>query len=156
MGELHKIVLISVLLTLIVSCSRDKWKKANIVFNQANETLYVTTVEDKRFLHFQPNLSLEEKGYIELDVSLVPSDGDEIGVCYNKNGYKWIMYNYKAEFTETYLDTSEYLYLSNFPVNPKNNRKDLSVFFDDNCAMIMIREDFIRTKKSGNYSVNYR
>jgi len=156
MKKIYKILLISILLTFLISCNRDKWKKTSIVFNQADKTLYVTTVKDKRYLHFHPNLSLEEKDYIELDVSLVPSDGDEIGVCYNKKGYEWIMYNYKAELTESYIDTSKYLYLSSLPINAINNRKDLSVFFDDNCAMIMIREAFIRTKNLGNYSVEYR
>jgi len=126
------------LLTVIFSCS----SKENILIieNPArNKAITIITKRNKRYIINGKHKKVPNSNYAVLDISQVSPIGDEIGICWDIDGYKWRLVNAYSKFVKSKLDTSLYD-LQKELIKDKHGAPTFKEYLNKSCVRISIRE----------------
>lgn len=140
---------------LFSSCTNDKWRHVEILSLSNDQSITVITIGSARFIMDGKHEQVPESGYAHFDISTVDPIGDEIGICWNKDGYKWKFMSEYATFISSSLDSSMFFV-------QKEIRKDslgspeIREYFERGCVLIAIRENSMRSSEAENTVVMYR
>jgi len=93
----------------------------------------IITQNNNRYIIEGENTTIPDDNFIKLDLKNIDREiGDEIVGCWNKDGYKWIIFNDNAIVIENKLDSTKYLFKNRLPVN-KNGIPSLEGYIEGSC-----------------------
>lgn len=142
-------------LVLFSSCTNDKWRHVEILSLSNDQSITVITIGSARFIMDGKHEQVPESGYAHFDISTVDPIGDEIGICWNKDGYKWKFMSEYATFISSSLDSSMFFV-------QREMRKDsfgipeIHEYFESDCVLLAIRENMKRSREAENTVVIYK
>jgi|SRR5690554_325176 len=129
---------------LIISCNSDNWKKIEVISPNYSDTISIITIKNKRYIYNGSSDEIPEEHAL-LDISNVANLGDEIGICWNKNGYIWKLSSFDSDFKFNNLDTSKFHVQEKVLLDAKGI-PDYEEYFKENCVVIYPRGEIIRPK----------
>ncbi|WP_430908522.1 hypothetical protein [Maribacter sp. 2-571] len=100
------------ILVLAYGCSE---KQSEIIYLYPADRSQVVTIISNytargRAIAIGKHSEMPEKGYVLLDISGIREGGDEIGICWDKNGHRWEMVNNGSRVINNKLDTTQYVF----------------------------------------------
>ncbi len=109
---MNRILLVIVLIAFF-SCGSER--KSNVIYLYSKDKSQVVSIisdytKKERIIALGKHTSKPKKDYIELDISKTTKLDDQIGICWNSNGYKWEMVNDRAKIVKVVLDTTKYVF----------------------------------------------
>lgn len=131
-------------IVFVVSCDNNKWRNIEIISPDNSDTISIKTIENKRYIFNGTSDEVPEKHAL-LDISNVTELGDEIGVCWDKDGYRWKLISFYSEFEYNKLDDTKFYIQDKALVDDRGipNHKE---YFEENCVVIYPKGDIIRPK----------
>jgi len=104
------------LVFLFFSCSE---RKSEIIYLYPKDKFQIITIisdyqKNKRIVAVGKHITIPKDNYIELNISKITQLGDEIGVCWQRNNHIWELVNHNATIVEINLDTTKFLFKSNW------------------------------------------
>lgn len=122
----------------LISCKPEL--KSDIIYLYPKDKSQTVTVlsdylNNKRIIAVGKHTSKPESDYIELDISKITKLGDEIGICWEKNGHKWEIANDKAEIVSNELDTTMYVFRNSW-FKDEDGIPNAKYYREDNCFTV--------------------
>lgn len=137
-----KKILLFISLLLVICCKSNKWRDIAIVSPNGSDTLRIKTLKNKRYIFNGIVDSIPEKHAL-IDISNVTELGDEIGICWNKDGFKWKLVSFYSDFKYSKLDKKNY-YIQDKPIIDDLGIPNHKEYFKENCVVIYLRGNIIR------------
>lgn len=136
--ELRKIILVTLLFALLISCGSER--KSKIVYLYPKDKSQVISIisnynKNERIIALGKYTSTPKNNYILLDISGTTKLDDQIGICWDINGHKWEMVNDKAKVLENTLDTSKYVFRENWFRNDQGI-PNTKYYIKENCFTV--------------------
>ncbi|NQX80682.1 MAG: hypothetical protein HRT66_01635 [Flavobacteriaceae bacterium] len=130
------------LIIFMISCQDNKWRNVEVISPDNLDTLSIKTIGNKRYI-FNGTYDNIPKEHALLDISDVTELGDEIGVCWNKDGYKWKFISFYSEFEYNKLDSTKFYIQNRIKIDNRGipNNKE---YFKEGCVVIYLRGNIIR------------
>jgi len=141
---LNRILLIVPIILITISCNSDKWKRIEILSPDKGDTISVITIENNRYIFNGNSNKIPINNYALLSTKNVTELGDEIGICWNKYGYKWKLNSFDSEIISNNLDSSKYVVEGK--KFDENGIPDHKEYFNDGCVVVYPRGEIIRPK----------
>lgn len=141
---MKRIIIISFFLTLIISCDNKKWQNIEIISPDGSDTLSIKTIGNKRYIFNGSSGNIPENHAL-LDISNVTELGDEIGICWNKDGYRWKLVSFYSEFKYNNLDKEKF-YIQDTVIIDYGGIPNHKDYFNENCVVIYPKGNIIRPK----------
>tara|TARA_R110000868_G_scaffold399453_2_gene673196 strand:+ start:81 stop:503 length:423 start_codon:yes stop_codon:yes gene_type:complete len=125
------------------SCQSDKWKEIEIISPDNKDTISIITIEDKRYIFNGGSDKIPKKNYALLNLRNVTELGDEIGICWDKDGFKWKLNSFYSELISNGLDTTNF-YVQKKLLLDERGIPDNKEYFKKSCVVIYPRANIIR------------
>ncbi|WP_299156481.1 hypothetical protein [uncultured Tenacibaculum sp.] len=145
---LKGVCILFALLSTIMSCKNEDWRNIKIISPDKIDTISVITIKTKRYI-FNGGSNKIPKNYALVDISDVSELGDEIGVCWNKDSYKWKLISFYSKFEHNNLDEKKY-FIESKPLTDKNGIPNHEEYFEENCVVVYPKGDLIRPKENAS------
>lgn len=129
---------------LIISCSNNRWRNIEIISPDGSDTLSIKTIENKRYV-FNGVSDEIPINHALIDISDVTELGDEIGICWNKDGYNWKLVSFYAKFEYNRLDTSKF-YIQEKAMIDDRGIPNHDEYFKEKCVVIYPKGNIVRPK----------
>lgn len=129
---------------VVLSCNSNKWRNIEIISPNYSDTISIVTIENKRYIYNGNSDKIPDK-HVLLDISNVAKLSDEIGICWDKDGYKWKLSSFDSDFKYNDLDTSRF-YVQEKVLLDDNCIPDYEEYFKEGCVVIYPRSEIIRPK----------
>jgi hypothetical protein len=133
---------IVVILLITLSCTDNRWKAVEIVSPDKQDTISVITINTKRYIFNGSSDKIPEK-HARVDISDVSNLGDELGICWNKDGNTWKLYSFDSKFDYSFLDKTKF-HIQKVPLLGEHNIPILDEYFEENCVAIYLKDSYIR------------
>ena len=114
-----KICLVLLSSILLLSCNRT----STFHFYSPKKDQCISIIIDKniRYIINGYHNNLPENNFVKIDISKVDRNvGDEVVGCWDKNNLKWIIMMNNVIIIDNKLDTTQYMFEKNFPVDSLN------------------------------------
>ncbi len=132
----------NILLIVLVFYSCNQEKNKNIIIIESplkDQAITIISEGNTRYIINGKHKNIPDSNYAILDISKVSLIGDEIGICWNVDGYKWKLVSAYSRFIKSNLDTSLY-YLQKELITDKHGSPTFKEYLDKSCVRISIRE----------------
>ena len=133
-----------VLLIILITSCNNKWRDIVVVSPDGSDTLSIKTIKNKRYIFNGASDNIPDKHAL-LDISNVTELGDEIGICWNKDGYKWKLVSFYSEFKYNKLDKTKF-YIQDKAIVDDRGILNHEEYFKERCVVIYPKGDIIRPK----------
>jgi len=129
--------------SFFAGCSSNRWRKVQISSPDDKNHITIITLGDERYIINGKHENVPKSNYALVDISKVDRLGDEIGICWNQNGYQWELHSLYSELIESDLDTAK------FKVYEELDKDDKGIpssekYLNRGCALVYLREKLIR------------
>lgn len=137
------------LLVLLSSCNSNRWRHVEIISPDTTDTISIITIENDRYIIPGSYSQIPKANYAKVDISTVDPIGDEIGICWKENGYKWMLVSAYSNLVENKLDTTNFKILKGLKLDEKGYPTFAPFDNKIKCASIMVRENQIEPTSNG-------
>jgi hypothetical protein len=134
------IIVLFFLITL--SCKDNRWRAMEIVSPDKQDTISVITINAKRYIFNGSSNKIPEKHAL-IDITHITEDQDELGICWNKDGYHWKLYSFYSKLDYSFLDKDKF-HIEEAPSIGNHNIRILDEYFEENCVVIDHRYNRLR------------
>jgi hypothetical protein len=154
MENLIKKLVYCVILFLVLSCTNTKkWKNTIIESPDKKQSITIITKGDIRYIMNGRYKEIPEYNYIKLDISKISPIGDQIGICWNIDGYLWRIVNDDSRLIENNLDSTLFDFKKSLEKD-KYGAPTFREYLNENCVQISIREERVVPKNGAILTYN--
>lgn len=140
MGNMIKSLLGVLILALSLACSHKSWEIVVITSPDKSQSITVITQGNIRYIIDGKHKKIPNEDYVKLDISKVSPIGDQIGICWNVDGYNWRFVNDESQLIENKLDRSLFDFKCELE-KTKQGGPTFKEYLYENCVRISIREN---------------
>jgi hypothetical protein len=134
-----RIMMFTLFLYCSISCSSNK----NILFIESpdkSSTITVITESDVRYIIDGKHRKVPSSNYVKLDISKVSPIGDQIGICWGIEGYKWRLVNDQSILINNKLDSALYDFKEKLE-RTEIGAPSFKEYLHERCVRVSVREN---------------
>ncbi|MGX9987541.1 hypothetical protein [Soonwooa purpurea] len=127
----------------VLSCNKEKWRDIELISPNGKQTITIITKGNERFIMNGSYSELPNSNYAKVSIEKVDRLGDEIGICWNKNGDGWELISLYSELLENKLNTTKFRIKDGIDLD-SNDIPTVKKYFNKDCDLVYPRGDLIR------------